>query len=108
MGGVILDLLGGGTGIEGIKRAMEMSTVFTTISISFAACSVITSNTIITFASLTIADLFMFSSSAPVNAALLTISPPKLRSLAMAMSILLMHALGDLPSPLVIGYVSDI
>lgn len=36
-----------------------------------------------------------------VNAALLTIVPKQLRALGMAMSILLMHLLGDLPYVLV-------
>lgn len=107
LGGLILDYRGGAAGISGVQRAMELSSVSTAGSIAFAIISVSSDSPAFAFSALTMADFLMFASSAPVNAALLSIVPQQLRSLGMAMSILLMHSLGDLPSPIVVGYVSD-
>jgi len=50
---------------------------------------------------------FLFFSTGPTNAILANVTRPALRPMAFALNILLIHALGDVPSPLVIGLVSD-
>jgi MFS family permease len=56
---------------------------------------------------LVVAQLLLFASTGPVNAAILAEVPPAERASAMAVSILAIHLLGDVPSPWLIGFVSD-
>jgi len=56
---------------------------------------------------LILAQLLLFASSGPVNAAVMNVVPPAERATASAMTILAIHVLGDLPSPTLIGALSD-
>lgn len=56
---------------------------------------------------LILAQLLLFASSGPVNAALMNVVPPAERATAAALSILAIHVFGDLPSPTLIGVLSD-
>jgi hypothetical protein len=42
-----------------------------------------------------------------VNSSILSVVPATMRAAAMALSILAIHALGDAPSPVLIGYIAD-
>ncbi|HEV8320641.1 MAG TPA: MFS transporter [Myxococcota bacterium] len=53
------------------------------------------------------AELCLFASTAPVNAAILGSVPESLRATAMAVSIFAIHAFGDLVSPPLVGFVAD-
>lgn len=53
------------------------------------------------------ADLLLFLSTSPINAVIVGAVPPASRAAAMAASILVIHLLGDVPSPAAIGWVSD-
>ena len=53
------------------------------------------------------AELLMFASSGPVNSAIVNYVAPTQRASAVALSILMIHLLGDVPSPLLIGAISD-
>ncbi len=52
-------------------------------------------------------ELALFASVSPVNTAILHAVRPELRATAMAVSIFMIHLLGDLISPPIIGAVSD-
>ncbi|HEY2322401.1 MAG TPA: MFS transporter [Thermoanaerobaculia bacterium] len=54
------------------------------------------------------AEVLVFASTGPVNSAIVNLVAPGERATALALSILIMHLLGDVPSPLLIGYLSDI
>ena len=54
------------------------------------------------------AEVLVFASTGPVNSAIVNLVAPGQRATALALSILLMHLLGDVPSPPLIGYLSDI
>jgi MFS transporter, Spinster family, sphingosine-1-phosphate transporter len=56
---------------------------------------------------LAIADLLLFVSTSPINAVIVSGVPPAARAAAMAASILTIHVLGDVPSPWIIGRLSD-
>jgi MFS family permease len=58
-------------------------------------------------AALVFAQLMLFASTGPVNAAIVATVPPAERASAMALSILTIHLLGDVPSPWLIGFISD-
>ncbi len=54
------------------------------------------------------AEMLVFASTGPVNSAIVNLVSPAERATALALSILLMHILGDVPSPPLIGYLSDV
>lgn len=49
----------------------------------------------------------LFFNTGPTNTILANVSPPAIRSQAFALNILVIHALGDVISPVIIGLVSD-
>jgi predicted MFS family arabinose efflux permease len=58
-------------------------------------------------AALVVAQLLLFASTAPASAAIVAAAPPAERAGGVALSILAIHLLGDVPSPWLIGLVSD-
>lgn len=54
------------------------------------------------------AQLLLFMSTGPINAAIVNIVSPFERASAVALSMFTIHLLGDVPSPLLIGYLSDL
>jgi predicted MFS family arabinose efflux permease len=53
------------------------------------------------------AELLIFLSTGPVNSSILGTVAPTMRAASMALSIFAIHALGDGPSPLIIGVLTD-
>ena len=53
------------------------------------------------------AMFLLFLGAGPVNTLILESVPPNLRASAMALSIFLIHLFGDVPSPLMVGWLSD-
>jgi MFS family permease len=53
------------------------------------------------------AELLLFMSTGPVNAAIVNIVSPLERASAAALTMFVIHLLGDVPSPVLIGYLSD-
>jgi MFS family permease len=54
-----------------------------------------------------IAEVFIFMSTGPVNSAIINVVKPGERATALGLSVLIMHITGDIPSPPLIGIVSD-
>jgi sugar phosphate permease len=54
-----------------------------------------------------IAEVLIFMCTGPVNSALINVVKPAERATALGLSILVMHLIGDIPSPPLIGLVSD-
>jgi MFS transporter, Spinster family, sphingosine-1-phosphate transporter len=52
------------------------------------------------------AELLLFMSTGPINAAIINIASPLERASAMALSIFTIHLLGDVPSPPLIGHLA--
>jgi MFS family permease len=59
------------------------------------------------WAALVVAELFVFASTSPINAVIVADVPPASRAAAMAASIFAIHLFGDIPSPIIIGRLSD-
>jgi len=53
------------------------------------------------------AEFFLFLSTGPLNAAIVNSVGASIRSTAIALNLFLIHALGDAPSPAIIGLISD-
>ena len=54
-----------------------------------------------------VAEVFVFLNTGPANAVLVNVVLPEVRATAIALSIAIYHLLGDVPSPVLIGWVSD-
>lgn len=54
-----------------------------------------------------IAEVLIFMSTGPVNSAIVNVVRPTERATAVGLSVLIMHLVGDIPSPPLIGIVSD-
>src|SRR5437899_7415608 len=53
------------------------------------------------------AELCLFASTGPINSAILNVVSPHMRATAVALSIFTIHLLGDVPSPSLVGALSD-
>ncbi len=58
-------------------------------------------------AALVVGQLFLFASTGPINDVIVAVVPPSERATASAVSIFVMHAIGDVPSPPLVGALSD-
>jgi MFS family permease len=58
-------------------------------------------------AAIVVTELLLFASTGPINSAIVNVVAPTERATAVALSILGIHLLGDVPSPPLIGAVSD-
>jgi MFS transporter, Spinster family, sphingosine-1-phosphate transporter len=59
------------------------------------------------WAAIVAAELFLFASTGPINSAIVNVVPPAIRATAVALSIFTIHILGDVPSPWLVGVLSD-
>src|SRR5437016_774270 len=53
------------------------------------------------------AELCLFASTGPINSAIVNVVSPHMRATAVAVSIFTIHILGDVPSPSLVGIISD-
>jgi predicted MFS family arabinose efflux permease len=54
-----------------------------------------------------IGEVLIFMCTGPVNSAIVNAVPPNERATALGLSVLIMHLLGDMPAPPLIGWLSD-
>jgi MFS family permease len=74
----------------------------------FILLALIASEEAIIFASLLIGLILAFMNVGPSNAIIVNVTDPKIRAAAFAVNIFLIHILGDIPSPTLMGAVSDL
>eukprot|EP00946_MAST-07B_sp_MAST-7B-sp1_P003505 g3505.t1 len=106
LGGIVLDRCSGKA--EGAERLVPaLGTVLCEVVIGTAICVLAgfctTPNSF--FVALAFGVLFMFMTTAGVNVALMWSVPPANRTTAMALSVIIIHLIGDVPSPIVIGEI---
>lgn len=58
-------------------------------------------------AAIALGELLMFVSTGPVNSAIVSVVSPGERATAVGLSVFVMHVFGDIPSPPLIGAISD-
>ena len=107
LGGIVVDKLGGSVGINGTRKCLMVCWLFTLIAIPLGVVALLFDSPYIYFGMLMLAQVNMFMTTAPINGVLLSSVPPELRAYAMATNIFMIHALGDFPSPLLVGVISD-
>jgi hypothetical protein len=54
-----------------------------------------------------LAEILLFTSTGPINSAIVNLVAPGIRATAIALSIFSIHILGDVPSPTLLGVLSD-
>jgi len=60
------------------------------------------------YAAIVVAELLLFMSTGPINSAIINLVSPTERASAIALSMFTIHLLGDVPSPVLIGWLSDV
>jgi MFS transporter, Spinster family, sphingosine-1-phosphate transporter len=81
--------------------------VSTLLAVPFAAIALTSTDKSIYFPAIIVAQLCLFASTGPVNSAIVNLVDPLERASAGALSIFAIHILGDVPSPAIIGWISD-
>jgi predicted MFS family arabinose efflux permease len=81
--------------------------VATLVAAPFAFVAIEAESAPIYVPTMLVAMILLFVSASPVNSAIVNAVRADERATAIALSILTIHLLGDVPSPLIIGYVSD-
>src|SRR5450759_1175326 len=103
LGGYLADMLA-----PRIRQAhLYLSGVSMLLAIPFSWVAFTAREPRIFLASLLVAEFMVFLSTGPINVVIVTVVPVAIRATAMAVSIFVIHLLGDAAAPLVIGVVSD-
>jgi len=84
-----------------------VSAVATLVAAPFAWAALTTASPALYWSAMVAAQLGLFVSTGPINAAILNLTSPVERASAIAVSIFTIHILGDVLSPPVIGALSD-
>ena len=103
LGGWISDYL-----LKRTKRAYFIVSCITLfLSVPFAIFAVMSASHKQAIAMFFAAETLVFMSSGPLNAAIVNATGLNMRSMAFAVNIFIIHALGDALSPALIGIISD-
>jgi predicted MFS family arabinose efflux permease len=84
-----------------------LSGIVTVLAAPVALLALTTTDRALYMPSIVAAELLLFMSTGPVNAAIVNIVSPLERASAGALTMVVIHLLGDVPSPVLIGYLSD-
>jgi MFS family permease len=84
-----------------------VSAIATLIAAPFTWAALTTGSASLYWTAMVVAQLCLFISTGPINAAILNLTSPVERATAIAVSIFTIHILGDVVSPPIIGALSD-
>jgi len=84
-----------------------VSGIATLLAAPLALVGVTAATPAVYWAAIVLAQLLLFASTGPVNSAIVNVVAPEIRATAVAVSIFTIHILGDVPSPTLIGAISD-
>ena len=109
--GALGTLLGGFIGDRWQKKTQNGYFYTTTLSyliaFPFGLLAFLMASKILFFTFLIISIMFVFMQNGPLNASVVNLTNLKERSMAFALNVFIIHALGDAMSPYLIGFVSD-
>ena len=110
--GVLGTLVGGWLGDYWLKRSRQgylwLSGVVTVAAVPCALIALAAAAPAVYTSAIVAAELLLFMSTGPINAAIANIVSPLERASALALSMFVIHLLGDVPSPPLIGHLSDV
>src|SRR6266496_1370724 len=84
-----------------------VSGVATLIAAPLALVGLTAATPAVYWTAIVLAQLLLFSSTGPINSAIVNVVAPEIRATAVAVSIFTIHILGDVPSPTIVGALSD-
>jgi MFS family permease len=109
--GFVGTFAGGWLGDFFLKRSKQsylwVSGIATLIAAPLTYIAVSNPNKAVYLPAIAIAEVFIFMCTGPVNSAIINVVKPAERATAVGLSVLVMHVVGDIPSPPLIGIVSD-
>lgn len=109
--GFVGTFFGGWLGDRLLRRFRQsylwVSGVSTLAAVPFAWIAFTAQSRVVYTAAIVVAEILVFMSTGPVNSAIVNEVEPDRRATAVALSILAIHLLGDVPSPPLIGFLSD-
>ena len=110
--GVVGTLTGGWLGDYCVRRSPQgylwFSGGITLAAVPFALLALSAPLPHVYYPAVVVAELLLFMSTGPINAAIANVVSPLERASAIALSMFLIHLLGDIPSPPLIGHLSDV
>ncbi len=109
--GLVGTFLGGWLGDSLAKRTdrayLLVSGVGMLLGVPATYVGLTTTNSSVQLPALFLAEVAVFLNTGPANAVLVSVVLPEIRATALALSIFTTHLIGDVPSPILIGRVSD-
>jgi MFS family permease len=109
--GFVGTLVGGWLGDYWLRHSRQaylwMSGLVTLCAVPFAAVALSAHTPAVYYGATVLAELLLFMSTGPINAAIVNLVSAGERAAAVALSILTIHLLGDVISPSLIGAISD-
>lgn len=78
------------------------------VAVPVSAAAFLAKTQTVSMAFLAVAMFLLFLGTGPVNTLIIETVPANLRASAMALSIFMIHLFGDVPSPLMVGWLSDL
>lgn len=106
-GGLFVDKMGGSQGLGGALKCQKFDMLMIAICVPTGLVALF-AETLFLFAIFFVVSVFaLFAVTAPVNSSILTVVPSNLRTYAISFSVFAIHAMGDFPSPVVAGAISD-
>lgn len=106
-GGLFVDKMGGSQGLPGTMKCQIFDMTMMAIAVPCGLIA-LTANELWLFLLFFVVSVFaVFAVTAPVNASILTVVPPNIRTYAISFSVFAIHLMGDFPSPTVTGSLSD-
>jgi MFS transporter, Spinster family, sphingosine-1-phosphate transporter len=109
--GFLGTLAGGWLGDYCLKRSRQgylwFCGVSTLLAVPFALLALTAAAPTTYYPAIVVAELLLFMSTGPVNAAIANMVSPLERASAIALSMFAIHLFGDVPSPVIIGHISN-
>ncbi|MBI4346774.1 MAG: MFS transporter [Elusimicrobia bacterium] len=111
LAGLAGSLLGGWLADRSLRRSPAayfwVSGLGLLAAVPFGALAVLAPTLPLALAGLFLAEACAFLNMGPLNAVIVAVTPPRVRSMAFAANIFVIHALGDAVSPTIVGWISD-
>eukprot|EP00944_MAST-04C_sp_MAST-4C-sp1_P016010 g16010.t1 len=94
-------------GLQRCKTALAQLTWESTLATIICVVAMQSSSPFMFFSGIWVGCLVLFTTTSAVNGVLLWSVPVENRAMSMGFSVLILHAFGDVPSPVIIGYIDD-
>ncbi len=109
--GFLGTFIGGWLGDKFLKRTSQsylwVSGIATLVAAPLTFVGLWSTSKPVYLTALVIAEVLIFMCTGPINSAIVNAVSPLERATAVGLSVFVMHALGDVPSPPLIGWISD-